>query len=726
MRKIISFLSVFLILLSFNYKIVSQTAENDANIKTAETAAEKVRELYKMRDFEGGHELGQKLVKQFPENSQVRAWFIFNTARNYMSAEAVEMAKKFADEKPDDPWSWFALANAYIRNAQFAGNSQNDEALSTAKKLLQFDADEEEFIFTYASALLLNQKVDEVKFFLEKNYPKIKDKSRFYETKGEAFYRNTYLRNAEDKYGTDYQERFKQAAFDSFEKALKISPNSINANYIHGLYLNYAQRFDEAAPLLKKAIEISPNAADIKKEYWKAIYFGQDKKVKDKALADAQKLLESKPNSFNTLLTVAAFYREIRMPEKIREIEAPILKKFPQSVVAEEILFTEIRNTRYFGENGIDEKVKDQLVKMLRSFQNRLKHYNESYLGESYVKLFDIVGFDKDVSDKEILDIAEKINEFNKFNLANTYSRIGSVLTNRKLFADAERFVNIGFEKVDKNGANELSYVTDKDELKQRIGWMKSYLHSEKGWIYFKSDRIDEAQKELEKAVELNKANTAIYNRLGQIYEARELFDKAEDAYIRGFASYPVSDDLNKESLESLYKKRGGDADGFKKYLEKIEETANEIRRENIINAKLETPKDVTPFALKNLNAETVSSADLKGKIVVINIWGTWCGPCVSEMPEFQKLHEKYAADKDVAILTINNDTDLNVVKKFMGKNKYDFAVLRDEDYLGKVGINAFPTTWFIGKDGKISFITIGSSTTLLEEFSWRIEDLKK
>lgn len=719
MRKLTLFFSIFLILLSFNYKAVSQTAEGEPNIKTAENAAEKLRELYKMRDFEAGYELGQKFVKQFPESSQVRAWFIINSARNFMSAEAVEMAEKFTEEKPNDSWAWFALANAYIRN------SQNDKALSAAKKLLRFDEAEDEFIFTYTSALLLNQKPDEIQFFLAKNYAKIKDKSRFYGTKGEAFYRLYYLANAEKKYGEGYRERFRKLGLENFETALKYSPNSANANYVYGLYLNYAQRFDEALPVLKKAAELSPDAADIRKEYWKAVYFGQDKKAKDKVLDDAQKLIALKSNSLNTLINVAAFYREIGMPEKLDAIAGKILSRFPQSEAAEGILYDEIRTFRYFEDNKIDENKKQQFVKMLRSFQNRLKHYNEANLGESYVKLFDLTAYSKEVSDKEILDIAEKISELNKSNFANTYSRIVSALTERKLFEDAERFVNISFEKVEKDGARELSYVTDKNELKQRLGWMISQLHSAKGWVYFKSDRIDEAQKELEKAVELNKLNSGIYYRSGQIYEAQKLFDKAEDAYIRGFASNPVSDDLNKESLESLYKKRGGNAEDFDKYFGKIEKTVSEIRRENVVNTKLETPKDVTPFALKKINHETISSNDLKGKVVVINIWGTWCGPCVSEMPEFQKLHEKYAADKDVEILTINNDSDLNVIKKFMSKNKYDFHVLRDENYLDKVGVNLFPTTWFIGKNGKISYVALGSTTELLDEFSWRIEELK-
>ena len=76
--------------------------------------------------------------------------------------------------------------------------------------------------------------------------------------------------------------------------------------------------------------------------------------------------------------------------------------------------------------------------------------------------------------------------------------------------------------------------------------------------------------------------------------------------------------------------------------------------------------------------------------------------------------------------MTINNDANLETIKKFMTGKKYDFAVLRDEKYLETVSLNAFPTTWFIDRDGKISFVKIGSSDKLTEEFGWRIEELKK
>lgn len=131
-------------------------------------------------------------------------------------------------------------------------------------------------------------------------------------------------------------------------------------------------------------------------------------------------------------------------------------------------------------------------------------------------------------------------------------------------------------------------------------------------------------------------------------------------------------------------------------------------------------------FALNGLGGSSVSSDGLEGKVIVINFWGTWCGPCVAEMPEFQKFHEKYRDDPAVVVLTINNDDDPDEVREWMKKKQYDFAVLLDDGYVDKADVHAFPTTWFVDRQGRIAFSKKGWSEPLTEEFSWRVEALRE
>jgi hypothetical protein len=95
-------------------------------------------------------------------------------------------------------------------------------------------------------------------------------------------------------------------------------------------------------------------------------------------------------------------------------------------------------------------------------------------------------------------------------------------------------------------------------------------------------------------------------------------------------------------------------------------------------------------------------------------------------MPDFQKLHERYRRDPEVRILTIDNDPSPEKVRDWMRRKKFDFRVLLDDGYLDKTGVHAFPTTWFLDKEGRKVFEKAGYSKHLAEEFAWRVEAIRK
>ena len=106
---------------------------------------------------------------------------------------------------------------------------------------------------------------------------------------------------------------------------------------------------------------------------------------------------------------------------------------------------------------------------------------------------------------------------------------------------------------------------------------------------------------------------------------------------------------------------------------------------------------------LKDLNGKPVSLSDFRGKIVFLNFWTTWCYACRIEMPDMQKLHQKFK-NKDFAIVTINLQESVSQVKQFFKDFKLTFTALLDSD--GEVGahfmITAIPTTFILDKEGII------------------------
>ncbi len=109
-------------------------------------------------------------------------------------------------------------------------------------------------------------------------------------------------------------------------------------------------------------------------------------------------------------------------------------------------------------------------------------------------------------------------------------------------------------------------------------------------------------------------------------------------------------------------------------------------------------------FTLQNLDGEMVSLSDYKGKVVFINFWATWCGPCRQEVPAFVELQEEYGKDK-LVILGISLDQgDLSVVREFSEQYKVNYEILYGTpqvvaDY---GGIRSIPTTFVVDAEGRL------------------------
>jgi peroxiredoxin len=115
-------------------------------------------------------------------------------------------------------------------------------------------------------------------------------------------------------------------------------------------------------------------------------------------------------------------------------------------------------------------------------------------------------------------------------------------------------------------------------------------------------------------------------------------------------------------------------------------------------------------FILQRLDGGTLRLSDLRGRPVVLNFWATWCGPCRSEIPEFQVVHEQLAAT-GVVVVAVNVQESATKVREWSGQFGVSFPVVLDtagsvtRTYVAR---NALPMTVFIAADGTVSSIAHG------------------
>lgn len=119
--------------------------------------------------------------------------------------------------------------------------------------------------------------------------------------------------------------------------------------------------------------------------------------------------------------------------------------------------------------------------------------------------------------------------------------------------------------------------------------------------------------------------------------------------------------------------------------------------------------KDAPLFKLDGLDGKAVSLADLKGKVVVLDLWATWCPPCRASLPHLNKLWDAMK-DKDVKIYAVNEQEEKKDVQGFVDSTKLTVPVLLDSDGKmgGQYGATAIPETVVVGKDGRVKKVFVG------------------
>jgi cytochrome c biogenesis protein CcmG/thiol:disulfide interchange protein DsbE len=136
--------------------------------------------------------------------------------------------------------------------------------------------------------------------------------------------------------------------------------------------------------------------------------------------------------------------------------------------------------------------------------------------------------------------------------------------------------------------------------------------------------------------------------------------------------------------------------------------------------------KTAPEFVLKDAEGKDVKLSDYRGKVVLLDFWATWCGPCRIEIPWFSEM-ERQKKNQGFAVLGVSMDDDgWKVVKPFISEMKMNYRVLLGNDQIAKDygGLDALPTTFVIDREGKIAFVHVGLASR--KDFDEVIDDSLK
>jgi thiol-disulfide isomerase/thioredoxin len=396
------------------------------------------------------------------------------------------------------------------------------------------------------------------------------------------------------------------------------------------------------------------------------------------------------------LADLLAWYERIGQKEKADAIRAPILKKHPKGKVAEAAMQSLIYQER-------DASKRADLI-------------------ERFLKEFPQEGSTLENLQMQQFAFLIRANEFGKADsLAASMERPSGQLYNSLAWPFIEKGENleqaVAWAKkgvdllgVDDPAAKPPSVTTA--DWKQNTRFARGMVLDTYGFGLMKLGKLSDAERAFDEALELTEyQDPEINERATECLVKAQRYEKAITVSLASIAKGKTNEGLMNNHAAAYRAVHGSEA-GLQESIQAAKAAAAAVLSEKLSTERINKP--AVDFTLKSIDGSVVKLSALRGKIVVIDFWATWCGPCLQSFPYLQKVYDRHKNDADIVILAVNTwesktGKDLeDHVKDFMVKNKYSFPVLFDQGFVDKYGVEGIPTKFIIDQKGMIQFKDIG------------------
>ena len=419
-------------------------------------------------------------------------------------------------------------------------------------------------------------------------------------------------------------------------------------------------------------------------------------------------------------------YMLAKLPEQQKFVAGVKKEKFPNGrwVISETL-------QKYSQEKDIDKKkvmlndiiAKTETEENWKGMKQSLGYY-KTQIPQAYLAKKDYVNFKKSIEELNITDKAELASLYN-----NAAWEMQKTSENLVLAEEISRFATTYAKDTWQNPDKKPDYYTQKQWIENKKYTYALYADTY-GMVMY---RMGEYKKGLpyakDAALVVNKGKDPDQNNTYALLAEKTLPKKQYVKELEQFVKDGKSTSEIKDVLKRAYVKDKKSEAGFDDYITALQKEATikmlEELRKSMLNEK------APMFALVDLDGKKIDLNELKGKVVVVDFWATWCGPCKASFPGMQKMVSKYKDNENVKFVFIDTwekgDEKAKNAGDFVSSNKYTFHVLMDNDdkVVAEYKVEGIPTKFVIDKKGMIRFKAIGfdgSDDKLMHELTAMIE----